>query len=987
MAANVQEVDLQANLDILEDNIQGCIDCSVLSSNINIKNKLLNIFHLNIRSINKNFDQFMVFLEAYSLHLTCDIIILSECWSINSEDQYNIRDYNRFYNYANYNKNDGIVIFIKSELNAVVTNMKLERTGITFSRICLDINNVKYGVTCVYRPPSTNIKSFIYDLEQYISSNTNKQIELFIGDININILQKNDYDTNLYLSTLNFYGFESTINGPTRVTSNTSTCLDHIFLKNKLKSNAQEYSTFIIETDLTDHFPIMINIYSDYIVRTNDNKTVTKTVEKFNELLFRDQISKQSWTTVFGSNSVEEAAEEFSYIMENIVDQSKERKNIVVKENKKLKPWITQAIISSIKTRDKMKKKLLKNYSIEYEQSYKDYRNNLCRIMNKCKYDYFRNQIDNNKNNLKKIYQIISVATDGKQNKKDNIFHIKDNDGNQFTNNTDMANYCNKFFIEIGTKMQEKISKPENKFKIQYNSTSSMFLSPVSNEELIMHIKSLKNNAAPGPDGITSKLIKKFHKFLLEPLKFIINLCFETGRVPKCFKTSIVTPIHKSDDKAKITNYRPITVINNFSKIFEKCLRDRLYEFYVNNNILSKNQFGFCSGLSTTDAICELTGHITNNLDTHKKCLSVFLDLAKAFDTVPHDSLLGVLETYGIRGSVLGVFESYLVDRMQRLRMGDVLSDSLKIQIGIPQGTVLGPLLFNSYINSLTNMNILGGKVVSYADDTVVIFTGETWEEVFKLTGRGIKEIKYWLDSFSLTLNLKKTNYIAYSLTAANRPYFNSIPIEGWENEIKEVEFTKYLGVNIDRHLKWNHHILALSKNIRKLIHKFYTLREIMGAGLLIDVYRAIVESLLRYAIVVWGGLYNNALQQLNVVQNFILKIIYKRNRTYPTEMLYNKELLNMRSLYILNVCILVQKNKHKKIYIQHSYITRNASSRSLVIPNSSTNLKLRYLTYLAPKIYNLVPLEIRSLSNLNKFIIGCKTFITDNAHKFLELF
>lgn len=366
--------------------------------------------------------------------------------------------------------------------------------------------------------------------------------------------------------------------------------------------------------------------------------------------------------------------------------------------------------------------------------------------------------------------------------------------------------------------------------------------------------------------------------------------------------------MYKAGDKSKINNFRPISVINNFSKIFEKCLKDRLMDFFICNNILSKNQYGFCNGLSTTDAIYELTKNITDNLDSNNKCLALFLDLAKAFDTVPHDSLLNVLNIYGVRGLALQVFGSYLKDREQMVKIEDELSDPLKVKIGVPQGTVVGPLLFITYINSLTNLNIKNGMVISYADDTAVVFKGQTWEQLRNSTKAGIIKIKNWLDSSKLTLNISKTNYIAFSLTMANRPDFSSIQFDGLEQAIEEVDHTKYLGITIDKHLKWDQHVLRLSNNIRKLIRKFYILREILGKKLLNSVYKALVESLLRYGLVVWGGLSNTCMKQLNVVQNYILKIINRKSKRYSTRLLYSEEILDVRSLYILCACSLVKK-------------------------------------------------------------------------------
>lgn len=627
-----------------------------------------------------------------------------------------------------------------------------------------------------------------------------------------------------------------------------------------------------------------------------------------------------------------------------------------------------------------MKKQLRKNFNPVDEQKYKDYRNRLHKIIQKCKCDYYKEQIKNCEHDLKKIYKIINEATNQINAKNSEKIQIKDNN-KSFVNDKEMANFCNNYFVNVGIQMANKINNPNKKFQLQHVPISSMFLRPVREREIIEQIHSLKNNCTPGIDNVSSKLIKQFHIFLIKPLIHIINLAFRSGKVPSQFKTTVVSPIYKTGDKNCISNYRPISVINNFAKIFEKCLKDRLVHYLNVNKILSENQFGFKCGLGTSDAVYEFTKLVTENLDKNRKCLAVFLDLAKAFDTVPHNLLLEVLNNYGVRGSVLDVFASYLGGRKQRVKIDNTLSEAQDVKIGVPQGTVLGPILFIAYINSLTNMNINNGSLISYADDTVAIFSGETWAQVEASTKIGLLKIKNWLDSYKLTLNIEKTNYIAFSITAVNRPNFNHIE---WDQLIiKEVAFTKYLGIIIDKHLKWDQHVLKLTKSIRKFIHKFYILRDIFKTSLLIDVYRTLIEALIRYGIIVWGGLYSNSLKQLNVVQNYILKIIYRKKKRYPTKLLYSEKIFNIRSLYILNSCIYVQKNTKLKDYVNHPYATRSNVNRLLKVPKHNRDISHRFLSCLAPKFYNIIPNKIKAILNIKKFSIECRKYLHQNQQKF----
>lgn len=371
----------------------------------------------------------------------------------------------------------------------------------------------------------------------------------------------------------------------------------------------------------------------------------------------------------------------------------------------------------------------------------------------------------------------------------------------------------------------------------------------------------------------------------------------------------------------------------------------------------------------------ELTRDITANLDSGVNTIAVFLDLAKAFDTVSHTELLNILERYGVRGIVLDVFESYLNDRQQFVKVGESLSQPVTVRIGVPQGTILGPILFNVYINTLCDLKI-GGRVLSYADDTVLLFSGNTWQEVRHLLINGFKKIKICLDNLKLTLNIKKTNYIAFSLTGANRPEFNTINIDTMPDPIKEVGSAKYLGIMIDSNLKWAEHTRYLCNKLRFFIHKFYLLKEILNRKLLIMTYKSLVEPLLRYGILVWGGAYNTHLEALKIIQNCIVKIIFSKPRLYPTHLLYDNNICSIRVIYISTLCLFIYIHDDKQDKLKHHYQTRAIANEHLSVPPSKRNINQRFVTYLAPKYFNLIPKKIRDIKNRKKFIKLCREYI-----------
>ena len=421
---------------------------------------------------------------------------------------------------------------------------------------------------------------------------------------------------------------------------------------------------------------------------------------------------------------------------------------------------MTNSLRTKITNKNKLGIQALRNpTNKKLNKTYKTSRNEIISELRNTEIKYYSNELELHKNDLSKSWKILRsiIGKDSNNSTKKLSFNINNT---VVTDIEVIANEFNNLFVSIGPTLASNITCSKDPLTYVNGIVNSIVVHNVTSMDFRTVISSLKNSS-PGFDGIPSFVANQCIDYFIEPLTYIINMSFMEGVFPSELKLAKVIPIFKSGDSTKMSNYRPISILSFFSKIFEKLMYNILNNFLYKNDVIYKYQFGFRKKHSTQHAIITLVDRITSSLDSGDLVIGVFLDLKKAFDTVDHHILIKKLFSYGIRGNTLKWFQSYLTDRSQFVSYDGIESKVLPIQYGVPQGSILGPLLFIIYMNDLFNVsNFL--FTILYADDTCVVLGGKSLETLITLMNQELHLLYIWLQSNKLTLNFQKTYYMIF---------------------------------------------------------------------------------------------------------------------------------------------------------------------------------------------------------------------------------
>ena len=926
--------------------------------------ELLNVLQINACSFYKNYDEILLLLDDLTdRNFTVHALLICETF-LNADNKAlcEISGFTSKHRFRTTKKGGGVSIYVRDEIK--ITNEVESPFTDEVETIALEIEykKIKYILCELYRVPNSNISKF-QDSVNCLLRTLRRQKNIILGcDQNLDLLKLGTHvPTNDFYTKMLDNELLSMISKPTRITYSTSTLIDNIYLKLKARN---EVNSFIITDIISDHCPCLLSLVLDgkesidnVVVRTRKwSDRVYDLINK--DLLFYD------WS-VLDVMTASESYENLISVITNIVDKHAPLKEMTVRKSKYLaEPWMT---IKLCKLNQKCRVLCDKARILQTESAYiryRSYRKILARIKQMEKRQHYTKLFQKIGKNSRNLWSVLNSLTKKSVNKTD-VVQIKINDM-IICDNHEIANVFNKHFSNAGQSVQNSIKSTAPNLNTVKKVNDTMMFMPINETEICTLVSRLKAKKSFGHDGISNEFLKKIINCIKYPLCVIFNKSLNSGIFPDQMKHAVVKPLFKSGDVELCDHYRPISLLPVISKVLEKIVYYRVVSHMEKHNILYDKQFGFRKHHSTNDAVGVFISDLLKGWDNEMTVISIFIDLKKAFNTVSHKLILKKLELLGIENAKLGWFRSYLTNRMQITKVNDETSEPCVINTGVPQGSLLGVLLFQLLINDMTQV-LKHSNCLLYADDTTIYVIGRNIRFMKMKLQSNIDSISMWLCSNSLKLNVAKTKVLLFNY-AGITPLID-ISIEG--ELIENVNEFKFLGINLDSELSFESHYLNLYKKLAKTVFVVRKLSTFVPRCNLRDLYYAYFHSNLTYGLTLWGNSCKKSyLDSIYMLQKRLVRIICgKSYKDHSMPLFKQTEILTIYDQLQLDNVKLTHRIVHRlapspviNIFVS-KYHKVNDRTKLITVPKYSKHIVRKSFLVTAPKAWSSISVEKRTLT------------------------
>ena len=878
----------------------------------------VSILSLNIQSLSAKFSDLKELISLLETsNCSPDVICLQEIWQISPYANFSLPGYSQFeYKVrSNNTQGGGVGIYVRNSIPYTVSPTFSIFSDRLFESIFVELtlpkSKSKLIIGSVYRPnvnhpnlsQSEQFSQSMELLSNLLSLITNSKSNVrILGDFNIDVLKLNSSNQAAeYIDLLFSFGLLQVITKPTRCTSNSATLLDHV-LSN---SACGHTSSFIMTSLISDHFPI-IHHFDITKVSQPSPKIKSRDFSETNIQRFRETLQGINWSVVTDCPDTQTAYNIFSDIFLNFFElyfpliPKKLNRNF-----SPIEPWFTKGLIVSRNNKLRLSKLAASSPSPANRSNFKTYRNAFNRVVRHAKKMFYERELIANQTNLKKTWELIRNAANLPKSNKECISQLLI-DGVLTSDPLIIATKLNTFFTTMPSQIVDEIIPTDHPpdpdlDPLPDQPVLSFSDTPVTQNEVLEALKLLNPKKSQDFNDVSMHFLKKVFTEILIPYHHIIKTSLLTGVVPNQLKIAKIIPIFKSGDRTVMDNYRPISLLSNFSKILEKIVYRRLSEFAETNNILSPSQFGFRKNHSTVHPLVHFVNTVSSALNKKHHVIAIFCDLRKAFDTVDHKILLNKLKKIGVRGVELEWFRSYLSDRKQFVFVEGKCSPLLTILLGVPQGSILGPLLFLLYINDLPEASSLLSSL--FADDTTLLSSGPDITELANFVNSELQKVVHFFRSHKLALHPTKTQYLLFSNSTAVKENPPSIYINNNEigtqpdpqlmhlipnvNTHSPIPAVKFLGIYIDPLLNFKYHVGVISKKLSRALFFLRTSKNFLTFKALKSLYYSLFHSNIIYGIQVWSCTAPSIFSEIEKKQKIAIRIVHDSIYNAHTEPLF----------------------------------------------------------------------------------------------------